>query len=261
MSTLPLVHVTINERIGIVIINHPRANILSQATLERFEVVFRRVLDDPEVKVIIIAGEGVLFSAGADVKELAPLDLHSKAEAFSRRGQALLELIENAHKPVIAAINGAFCLGGGNELAMACHLRLAEEGTQLGNPEVRLGLMVGWGASQRLPRLVGPAKALELLLTGKRITAREAERIGLVNKVVPDGKVLQEAITWAQDLAQLSGPTLAATLRAVYIGQREGYARGLEEEMRQFGMLCENEDWQEGTKAFLEKRKPQFMDR
>lgn len=261
MSELPLVYVTINERIGIITLNHPRANILNQATLERFEVVFRRVLDDPEVKVIIITGEGVLFSAGADVKELAPLDAHVKAEAFSRKGQALLELIESAHKPVIAAINGAFCLGGGNELAMACHLRLAEEGTQLGNPEVRLGLMVGWGGSQRLPRLVGPTKALELLLTGKRITAHEAERIGLINKVVPNGTVLQEAMAWARELAQLSAPVLAATLRAVYVGLREGYARGLEEETRQFGMLCENEDWQEGTRAFLEKRKPQFMDR
>jgi enoyl-CoA hydratase/carnithine racemase len=261
MSTKPYVQVTVEERIAILTITNPRANVLSQGVLDKLEAVLLRFLDDAEIKVIILTGDGMLFSAGADVKELAALGAHTAAEAFARRGQALCNLIESAQKPIIAAINGAFALGGGNELAMACHLRLAEEGTQLGNPEVHLGLTVGWGASQRLAHLVGPGKALELLLTGKRISAREAERIGLVNRVVADGTVLQEALSLAHELNHLSAPVLAATLKAVYVGQHEGFDRGLDEEARQFGRLCENEDWQEGIRAFFEKRKARFQDR
>jgi enoyl-CoA hydratase len=261
MSAQPLVQVERDGRVAIIKIDHPRANTLSMAALDAVDAAFRRALGDPDIKAIILTGAGTLFSGGADIKELTSLDGHLAGEAFAHKGQALCNFIEQAYKPVIAAINGPFALGGGNELAMACHLRLAEEGTQLGNPEVTLGLMVGWGGSQRLPRLVGPTKALELLLTGKRITAKEAERIGLVNRVVGNGTALEEAITLAQEITFFSAPVLAATLRAVHVGQREGPERGYEEEAYQFGRLCENEDWREGTRAFLEKRRPQFNDR
>lgn len=261
MSAHPLVRVEVHEGIATLSIHHPPANVLSLDTLEALDEVFRRVLVDSAVKVVILTGEGQSFSAGADIKELAALGDRRAGQAFARVGQAMCDLIEGASKPVIAAINGRFALGGGNELAMACHLRLAEESTQFGNPEVRLGLVVGWGASQRLPRLVGRGKALELLLTGRRITACEAQRIGLVNRVVADGTVLQEATSLAGELALLSAPALAATLEMIRVGLGKGVDAGLEEEASQFGFLCEGEDWHEGTRAFLEKRKPRFTDR
>ncbi|MCD6520822.1 MAG: enoyl-CoA hydratase/isomerase family protein [Anaerolineae bacterium] len=255
-----LVSFRLSGRVAILTISNPPANALSMATLDALEAAFRRALETPEAKVVIITGEGKLFSAGANIKELAALQGRADAEALSRKGQALCELIETSPKPVIAAINGRFALGGGTELIMACHLRLAEASTQIGSPEVRLGLMVGWGGSQRLPRLVGVGRALELLLTGKRISAQEAAAIGLVNQVVPDGTVLEHALELANQLAELSAPVLAATLEAVRTGIREGFARGIEVEAQNFGQLCENHDWHEGTQAFLEKRPPHFID-
>jgi enoyl-CoA hydratase/carnithine racemase len=260
MDAIPLVQVVIKGPVAVLTLAHPPANTLSLDTLDELATAFQRVLEDPLVRVVVITGVGRLFSAGADVSELAALKESSRGQFFARKGQTLCNLIENSSKPVIAAINGRFALGGGNELAMACHMRLAEESTELGNPEVRLGLMVGWGGSQRLPRLVGRGKALELLLTGARIGAREAERIGLVNRVVPDGSVLDEALAWAEEIASSSAPALAATIEAMNTGLREGQDPGLEMEARRFGMLCENEDWHEGTQAFLEKRRPSFKD-
>jgi enoyl-CoA hydratase len=255
-----LIHTLIQDRIAVLSIAHPPANTLSQATVAVLHAAVQSALADAHVKVLVITGEGKLFAAGADINELAALHTRAEGEAFAHQGQALGDLIEQSPKPVIAALNGRFALGGGWELALACHLRLAEESTQVGSPEVQLGVMVGWGASQRLPRLVGPSKALELLLTGRRISAAEAERLGLLNKVVPDGTVLQEALSLARELAALSAPGLASTLAAVQMGLREGCARGQEEEARRFGTLCESDDWHEGTRAFLEKRQAQFSD-
>ncbi len=261
MDAIPLVQMLIKGQVAVLTIAHPPANTLSLDTLDELATAFQQVLEDPMVKVIILTGAGRLFSAGADISQLAALRERSKGQFFARKGQTLCNLIENAPKPVIAAMNGRFALGGGNELAMSCHLRLAEESTEMGNPEVQLGLMTGWGGSQRLPRLVGRSRALELLLTGRRIGAAEAERIGLVNRVVPNGTVLREALALAGEIATLSMATLAATIEAVNVGQREGQERGLELEAQRFGELCEREDWREGTRAFLEKRKPSFRDR
>ncbi len=261
MSEQPLVHTTVDARIAVLTIDHPPANALSMAVLEALRGAVSVALADPEVKVIVLTGAGRFFCAGADVKELAELrDCHS-ARALSERGQALCNAIADAEKPVIAAINGRLVLGGGSELAMACHMRLAEEMTELGSPEVLLGLPVGWGATQRLPWLVGQGRALEMLLTGKRITARQAEAWGLVNRVVPDGTVLQEALALAGTLSRLSGPVMAGMLRAVRVGERLGVEQGLKAEAESFGLLCENDDWREGTQAFLEKRQPAFRDR
>jgi enoyl-CoA hydratase/carnithine racemase len=219
-----------------------------------------RVLADEAVKVIVLTGAGQ-FAAGADVRELAALRACAVGQDYAARGQALCALIEESPKPVIAALNGRYVLGGGVEIALACHLRLMEEGTRLASPEVQLGISVGWGASQRLPRLVGPARALELLLTGKRLSAAEAERIGLVNRVVPDSEALREAVALAREIAAFSAPALAAVLRCVYTGLREGFAQGMRTEAEMFGLVCAGEDAAEGTQAFLEKRRPVFRDR
>lgn len=261
MTAEPLVWFEVREKVAILAIANPPANTLSMAMLDALESAFRRALKDSVVKVIVITGQGKLFCAGADVGELATLRTREQAEALSQKGQTLCDLIEMSNKPVIAAINGSYALGGGNELLMACHLRLAEESTQLGSPEVRLGLMVAWGGSQRLPRLVGAGRALDLLLTGRRLTSQEAHAIGLVNRVVEDGTVLAEALALARQLTALSAPTLEATLDAVRVGLREGFERGQETETTRFGLLCENRDWQEGTQAFMEKREAHFTDR
>ena len=261
MAVEPLVRSEVRDRVAILTIANPPVNTLSMATLDALECAFRHALEDVVAKVIVITGEGKLFCAGADVGELARLRRREEAEALSHRGQALCSLIEESSKPVIAAINGRYALGGGNELLLACHLRLAEESTQLGSPETRLGLMVGWGGSQRLPRLVGAGRALDLLLTGRLITAQEAHSIGLVNRLVKDGTALEEAISLARQLASLSAPALEATLEAVRMGLREGFERGQEIEATRFGLLCQNQDWQEGTRAFLEKREAHFTDR
>lgn len=254
------VRLEVAERIAILTIDNPPANALDRATLQALGDAFQRALDDPAVKVILLTTAGDIGCAGANIRELAALCGSQEAEALSRRGQALAELIERSPKPVIGAIGGRFVLGGGYELFLACHLRLVEERTQLGSPEVLLGLMVGWGGSQRLPRLVGLGRATELLLTGRRISAEEAHRIGLVNRVAKDGAVLEEALGLARNLAALSAPVLAATLDALRVGAREGFSRGLEVETARFAALCGNEDWREGTRAFLEKREPRFRD-
>ena len=255
-----LIGIDIGERVALLCIDNPPVNALSMAAVDALGIALRRVLADSRVKAIVVTGKGDLFSAGANVKELAALEGGDAALEFSRKGQTLCDAIEAAPKPVIAAINGRYAMGGGAELLMACHLRLIEESTLLGNPEVHLGLMVGWGGSQRLPRLVGAGRALDLLLTGRRISAREAEGIGLVNRVVADGTVVDEALTIARGLARLSGPVLGATLAAVRTGLRVGFARGQAIEAALFGSLCENRDWREGTGAFLEKRQAQFID-
>ncbi|MFN2165826.1 MAG: enoyl-CoA hydratase-related protein, partial [Anaerolineae bacterium] len=169
--------------------------------------------------------------------------------------------IERSAKPVIAAMTGRFWLGGGNELAMACHLRLAEDGVQLGQPEIKWAMMPGWGGTQRLPRLVGKASALEIILGGGNIKAPEAYRIGLVNKVVPVGSVIREAKRWAKLLSMWSAPTLAAILRSVNEGLEMSLEEGLENEARLFSELVETEDMHEGVSSFIEKRRPNFQDK
>ncbi|MBN1401677.1 MAG: enoyl-CoA hydratase/isomerase family protein [Anaerolineae bacterium] len=247
------------DRVAVVRINNPPANALTLATVAALHSAMTDALAG-EAKAVILTGQGHSFCAGADIRELHALGGRQEAEALSRQGQALCETMETASKPIIAAINGRYALGGGCELLMACHLRLAEESTQLGSPEVQLGLMVGWGGSQRMPRLVGLGRALDLLLTGRRISAAEAAAIGLVNRVVPDGTVLEEALKLAQQLAALSAPVLAATLKATLTGVREGYEVGLTVEREEFAHLCDHDDWREGTQAFLEKRPPRFTD-
>ncbi|HIC93431.1 MAG TPA: enoyl-CoA hydratase [Anaerolineae bacterium] len=262
MAEYQYVRVSIEDRIATITIDHPPANAFNRQVVEELDSAFDEVTANEEVKAIIITGAGQFFIAGADINEIyAVKDKPEEAKAFIERGKELFNKIEASRKPVIAAINGRFCLGGGTELAMACHIRIAEAGVRIGQPEINLGIMPGWGGTQRLPRLVGKGKALEMLLTGDHITAQEAYRIGLVNKVVPAGQVIREAKGVAKRIASKSALPIAAIIEAVNEGLEKDLRSGLEVETRQFLSLQGSEDMEEGLKAFLEKRKPVFKDR
>jgi len=253
--------VSIEDRTAIITINHPPANSFDVQTVSDLAAAFDEVSADPQVKVIIITGAGQFFSAGADVNVIAKVKGYEDAKELVLKGQALFSKIERSRKPVIAAINGRFALGGGNELAMACHIRYAEDSVRFGQPEINLGIMPGWGGTQRLPRLIGKGRALELLLTGGQIRAQEAYRLGLVNKVVPVGTVVSEAKRLAKKISTMSLMVTEAIIDAVNEGLDKKLEDGLLYEADRFAKLCETEDMREGINAFLEKRRPQFKDR
>jgi len=263
MADYQYIHMSVEERAAILTIDHPPANAFNSQVLTELEAAFDEATANDEVKVIIITGAGQFFVAGADINEIfAVKDNPEAAWAFIKKGQDLFLKIENSKKPVIAAINGRFALGGGNELAMACHIRIAEDSVQFGQPEIKLGIMPGWGGTQRLPRLVGKGKALELLLTGDNIKAQEAYRIGLVNKVVPVGSVVREAKRMAKVISMWSALPLGTIITAVNKGlEEEEIAKAMDVEAQQFASLQGSEDMTEGLNAFLEKRRPQFKDR
>jgi len=255
------VHVSIEDRVAILTIDHPPVNALDTVTISDLSAAFDKVMNDDSVKVIVITGAGQSFVAGADINEMHAVSGVREAREMAEAGQAVFWKIERALKPVIAAINGRFCLGGGNELALACHMRVAEKRVKLGQPEIKLGLIPGWGATQRLARLVGVGKATELILTGEHIRAEEACRLGLVNKVVPVGAALQEAVRMAKRMAALSGLALAKALDAIYAGANMSLDEGLAYEVARFSEMAATDDMREGLRAFLEKRKPEFRDR
>jgi enoyl-CoA hydratase len=239
-------------------VNRPKAlNALSRAVLDELSRVLAEAQDDIDVRCLILTGAGDrAFVAGADIAELSALTPES-ARAFALSGQGVFARLETLGKPSIAAING-FALGGGCELAMACTLRVASESAALGQPEIDLGLLPGFGGTQRLPRLVGRGPALDLLLTGRRLTAAEAERIGLVNRVVPSSALLDEARALAKDLAAKPATALRYILAAVHGGADLSFEAATHLEATLFGLVASTADMQEGTRAFLEKRKPQF---
>ncbi|HYM81505.1 MAG TPA: enoyl-CoA hydratase-related protein [Candidatus Limnocylindria bacterium] len=235
-------------------------NALNRETLGELEDFTRRFVDDPAQGALIVTGSGEKsFISGADIQELAVLDPKG-AEEISRFGQRVFDRLEQSPKLVIAAING-YAFGGGCELALACHVRLAAENAVLGLPEVGLGIIPGYGGTQRLPRLVGRGRALELILTGRRIKADEALGIGLVNRVLPHSELLGEAEKLA--LAVLKNGPLAVTaaLEAVFHGAELRLADGQRLESSRFGILAASEDMHEGLQAFLEKRPARFQRR
>ncbi|HEY2955441.1 MAG TPA: enoyl-CoA hydratase-related protein [Candidatus Eisenbacteria bacterium] len=250
------------ERTGAVttlVVNRPEVlNALNRETLAEIEAVARAFASDPAQGALIVTGAGEKsFISGADINELAVLDSRG-AEEISRLGQRVVSALEGAGKPVIAAING-YAFGGGCELALACHVRLASDNAVLGLPEVGLGIIPGYGGTQRLPRLVGPGLALELILSGRRVKADEAERIGLVNRVVPLASLREEAGKLAQAILKNGPLALAAALEAVQRGMDLPLDQGLRFESSLFGILAASEDMHEGLKAFLEKRPPRFQ--
>ena len=237
-----------------------KLNALNAETLAEIERAFDELRTDAAVGGVIVTGSGEkAFVAGADIAELSAQDAVGGRE-MARRGQRVFDAVERFPKPVIAAING-FALGGGCELALACHVRLASENAQLGTPEVKLGLMCGYGGTQRLARIVGRGRALELLLTGERIAAADALRIGLVNRVVPAAALLAEAEALLGKMLANAPVSLRFTLQAVSAGLDMPLAEAQEYEATLFGLLCTTEDMKEGTRAFLEKRPPRFQGR
>jgi enoyl-CoA hydratase/carnithine racemase len=261
MTDYQYVHIEVEDRVAVLTIDHPPVNTLTQATFDDLEAAFAQVLADGDVKVIVITGTGRSFISGADVNEMAALSTVEELAEKAEQGHALFRSIERSSKPVIAAINGRYCLGGGNELAIACHIRIAEEKVKFGQPEIKLGLVPGWGGSQRLARLVGLGRAVEMILTGDHIRAQEAYRIGLVNRVVPEGEALNEAMRMAKYIASLSSLALERALDTIYRGLDMSPDEGLAYEAKRFSELAATEDMREGVRAFLEKRRPSFQDR
>jgi enoyl-CoA hydratase len=248
----------VKNQIAYVTVARPRVlNALSRATMRELHQAFSMVRDDASVRVAILTGDGEkAFIAGADISELAKLG-PIEAKEFASEGQAVLDLVENCGKPVIAAING-FALGGGCEVALACTLRLASENAKFGQPEVKLGLIPGFGGSQRLPRLVGKGVANQILLTGDMISAAEALRIGLANEVVAAAELIPRAEALAQKMIANGPLAIRYCLEAVNHGMEMTLAEGLFLESTLFGTCCSTEDKNEGTKAFLEKRPAKF---
>jgi enoyl-CoA hydratase/carnithine racemase len=255
------IKLAVEGRTAIITIDHPPANALDRQTVQELAAAFGEATENEQVKVIIITGAGQFFGAGADINEIVELKTYDQAYKVVRLGQEFCTRIECSKKPVIAAINGRFALGGLNELAMACHIRLAEDSVQFGQPEIKLGIMPGFGGTQRLARLVGKGRALEILLGGGNIKAQEAYRIGLVNKVVPVGSVVREAKRWAKALSIWGAVAMASILQAVNEGLDMSLEDGLKLEADLFAKLTETEDMYEGLTAFLEKRRPRFQDK
>lgn len=244
--------------IAYVTVNRPKVlNALNSATLEELRAAFTDIKADREIRVAIFTGAGEkAFIAGADINELAQRDAVSGKE-YAARGQSVLDLIENLGKPAIACING-FALGGGCEIALACTMRLASDNAKLGQPEVKLGIIPGYGGSQRLPRLIGKGLANQILLTGEMITAQEAHRIGLVNEVTASAELIARAEAIAAKIIANAPLAVQYTLEAVNRGMEMPLAEGLYLETALFGVACATEDKKEGTTAFLEKRPAQF---
>ncbi|HET6632478.1 MAG TPA: enoyl-CoA hydratase-related protein [Rhodanobacteraceae bacterium] len=237
-----------------------KLNALNRETLMELGIAFAQAREDDAIRVVVLAGSGdKAFVAGADISELAELT-PAQAQAFSRAGQRLMLNIEQLGKPVIARIQG-FALGGGMELAMACHLRIASERARFGQPEVSLGLIPGFGGTQRLLRLAGRGAALELCLEGQPIDAARAQVLGIVNRVVPAEQLDDEVRATAERLAALSPASLAAVLDCVLRGSEGGIESGLRFETQAFALLFAGDDMREGTRAFLERRKPNFGQR
>lgn len=251
---------TVEDFVAVLTVNHPPANTLTPELLAELEAAFDALALDDSVKVVILTGAGRFFMAGADIRVLAAIPSGREGEDMALRGQAILNKIEAFEKPVIVAINGA-CLGGGLELAMCCHIRLAAEGARLGQPEISLGLMPGFGGTQRLTRLVGRSKATELILTGDLISAQEAKELGLVSQVLPPEDLMRQAKGLARRIVSKGQVAVRSVLRGIHEGSRMSLGEAFALEARLFGELCDTEDRKEGVAAFLEKRQAQFKNR
>ena len=259
---MPYQFVTLDvaDRIATITVNRPdKLNALNGATIAGLDAAISEARARDDVAAVILTGAGRAFVAGADISEIVATDA-LEARALARRGQEMMRKFETSPKPTVAAVNG-FALGGGCELAMACHVRVASEAAKFGQPEVKLGIVPGYGGTQRLPRLVGKGRALQLLLTAETIDAAEAHRIGLVNRVVPAAELLGAARTMLQQVLANGALAVALCIEAVDRGLDMGLDDGLAFEANSFGLLAATADMREGMTAFLEKRAPAFTGR
>nr|MBC7244983.1 enoyl-CoA hydratase/isomerase family protein [Chloroflexota bacterium] len=251
--------VTREEDIAIITFNRPQVlNALNHATMAELSAAIDELAHDEDIRCIILTGAGEkAFVAGADINELRAIGSGAQGAEFAAQGQSILFKIENLSKPVIAAING-YALGGGCELAMACDIRIAADTAKLGQPEINLGIIPGYGGTQRLPRLVGKGYAKWLILSGDMISAQEALRIGLVELVVPAAELMTRARELAHKLARKAPVAVALAKMSINVGLGTDLVTGCAFEASQFGLVCATEDRVEGTTAFLEKRPAQF---
>ncbi len=251
-------HVKKENQVAVISINHEPANALSSSVLQEFSSLLDTILDANDTRAIILHGEGRFFSAGADIKEF--VEVAKGDGGFSQlaeAGQQLFERIENFPIPIIAAIHGA-ALGGGLELAMSCHLRLVAEDAKLGLPELQLGIIPGFGGTQRLPRYIGTGRALELMLTSEPISGLEAVKLGLANHAYPQETLLEEAKSLAEKFAAKSPGSVEAVISLLNAHKTLTYQEGINLEAKLFGELFNSADAKEGISAFIEKRKPNF---
>lgn len=256
--TTNLIVVETHHHVATVTINRPdKLNALNATLLSDLDAAMRRLADDRSVRAIILTGEGRAFVAGADIGELAD-EQRDGLVASALHGQAIFSAIERTRKPVVAAVNG-YALGGGCELALACHVRIASTKAKFGLPEVKLGLMPGYGGTQRLPRLVGRGAALRLILSGETIDATEAHRIGLVDLLAEPDALMTVAHALADTIATNGPVAMARAIEAVDAGLDLPLGEGLRSEARLFGSLADTADMREGTRAFLEKRTASFQ--
>jgi enoyl-CoA hydratase len=251
----------VKDQVATVTLNRPKVlHALNSQVFDELESIFSTLASDDAVRVILLTGSGEkAFAAGADINEIAATDA-ATGLAKARRGQSVFRLIETCGKPVIALVNG-FALGGGCELAMSCTIRIASDNARLGQPEVKLGLIPGYGGTQRLPRLVGAPAALKLLLTGDMIPAAEALRIGLVDEVVPADQLIPRGEALAKAIVAMAPLAVAGCIEAVQRGTALDLEAALKIEAEIFGRLCSSADKAEGTSAFLEKRPPVWIGR
>jgi enoyl-CoA hydratase len=250
-----------HDHVALLTLNRPdKLNALNADVLSSLELILSDLKADDSVRAVVITGSGPkAFAAGADIAELNEQDA-VRGRLFAERGQRVFNAIERFGKPVIAAVNG-FALGGGCELAMACHLRFASTTARFGQPEINLGIIPGYGGTQRLPRLVGQAKALELILSGDMINADEAYRLGLINRLYDAESLLAQTLSFASALAGKAPLALYACLEAVQAAEDLSGLEGMYAEASIFGRTCGTEDFKEGTRAFLEKRTAEFTGR
>lgn len=262
-SQLKSIRITKEEEnaLWIASLDNPPANTLSRALLDELETIVNNFEEDAFAKVLILTGAGErAFSAGADLNEIMSIDSPQRGVELARRGQRLCDKIEGMNKPIIAAIN-ALCLGGGNEIVMACHIRMASENAKFGQPEINIGIIPGFGGTQRLARLIGGSRARKLILTGDMISAREAFDFGLIDEVVEKGQALAQAVQLAKRILRNSQAGIKLSQKAIREGCEKNLREGLEIEIECFRKICETEDMKEGLKAFKEKRPPLFKDR
>jgi enoyl-CoA hydratase len=263
MNKVQVVSWSKERQIAKIVIDNPPVNVLSADVIEQLTLVIAEIENDPEVKAVIITGEGEkAFVAGGDIKGFPEWMGKGVEEAKNKSLwlQEPLNRIERMSRPTIAAINGV-ALGGGCELALSCDIRIAEEQIQIGLPEIKLGLFPGAGGTQRLPRLVGKAKAKEMIFTGKPLRAEEAKEIGLVNHVVPRGKLLEKAYELAESITRFSLPALSFAKRSIDIGFEQPLDEGLVTEAEYFGHVFQTKDIKEGVTAFIQKREAKFVDK